>query len=154
MVVFEPNDTPEEVLRKVSEGRKCESCGKCCIFPGSLLPEELDMVADFISVSREEFMREYVVRLPKPENGPSMWRPAMELYPGKNENLAGKHACIFLSEDDEGTPGCMIYSVRPFMCRIQWCGMDLESRKSLINWAMIYYKKKYEGVPDGSPDSK
>lgn len=152
MEAIGPDDTPDEVLRKVSEGRECKSCGKCCIFPGSLLPEEIDMISDFTSIPRDEFMKEYLVRLPKPENGPALWRPAQEMYSGDNEDLKGKLVCMFLSEDDEGNPGCTIYSVRPFMCRIQYCDMKPEERKSLIEWAMKFYQKCYEGVPDGGPN--
>jgi Fe-S-cluster containining protein len=132
------DDTPEEVYRKLSEEFECKNCGRCCINPGTLLPDEIGAIAAFLKLSDEEMMEHLTTA-----GINKMWQFKKAVYEGDNPELKGKSVCSFLSEDENGVPGCTIYNSRPFMCRIQYCGLPEDRRKELIDWAIGYYKSEY-----------
>jgi uncharacterized protein len=75
-------------------------CRRCCGgFPGYVwvTPEEMDRIADFLKVPREEFRREYV-------------RPAGRRYSLRERT--NNYDCVLLGDE-----GCTAYPERPQQCR-------------------------------------
>lgn len=76
-------------------------CRRCCGgFPGYVwvTDEEMDRIADFMHIPRDEFRREYV-------------RPAGRRY-SLRERVDAHYDCVLLGEQ-----GCLAYPVRPQQCR-------------------------------------
>lgn len=76
-------------------------CRRCCGgFPGYIwvTEEEMDRIADFMTIERDAFRREYV-------------RPAGRRY-SLRERTDAHYDCVLLGEE-----GCTAYPVRPQQCR-------------------------------------
>ncbi|MEN8907861.1 MAG: YkgJ family cysteine cluster protein [Clostridiales bacterium] len=88
---------------------KCIKCGSCC---GSLVP---------ITLSEKEKIEEYIKR--------------NNIIPAKKCFLEKLIDCKFLGDDNQ----CMIYEVRPSICRNYQCGKDF-SELHLLD----VHKNKYK----------
>jgi len=79
----------------------CRQCGDCCAGRGGIhvRPQEVEAMAAHLSMSREEFSRNFVEA------------SAM----GPRLTVAANGSCIFLQEGNN----CRVHPVKPFICR-QW----------------------------------
>jgi uncharacterized protein len=79
----------------------CRQCGDCCAGRGGIhvRPQEVEAMAAHLSMSREEFSRNFVEA------------SAM----GPHLTVAANGSCIFLQEGNN----CRVHPVKPFICR-QW----------------------------------
>jgi hypothetical protein len=92
---------------------KCQRCGNCCRWPGSvrLRPEETAPIAAFVGMPEFEFIQAYTHLTPDRQ-----WLSLSEKPNGH---------CIFF---DEESPGCRINPVKPRQCR------DFPERWSFPGW--------------------
>lgn len=102
----------------------CPECVSACRNdPGRLIPEDIDRIAGFLKITREELIADYCVKIPHVRNAIS----ALGLAPAKMKGrrfiaqpgtivpeyyTEEKGTCIFL--DDKGF--CSIHSVKPYEC--------------------------------------
>ncbi len=131
----------------------CTGCGNCCTGgPGFIWisDQEIDRLAEFLKLSREEVLRRYCRRI----NGQISLKE-------KRPNARGEYDCVFLKEiPAEASPDgqsityskriCEIYLVRPLQCRTWpfWEG-NLASPEA---WAIA--AKRCPGMNTGQKWSK
>jgi Fe-S-cluster containining protein len=84
---------------------KCSSCeGNCCIGESGYIwctPKEIDEMADFLKITRDEFLKDYTQKVG--------YRISL-----KELKIKESFICIFFDTDKKG---CSIYPVRPKQCR-------------------------------------
>jgi len=86
----------------------CTQCGNCCTGgPGYvwMSDREVDLLADYLKMSREETLKKYCRKL----HG----RISLK----ETRDAKGEYPCIFLKEDPQGRRTCTVYPVRPLQCR-------------------------------------
>lgn len=95
---------------------KCTGCGKCCTgTPGYvwLLEEEIDKMAEFLQISREDFVKKYTRQVGN--------RLAL-----KEVKRNQDYDCTFLKGKQ-----CTIYGVRPKQCQtFPWWQEHLSSKEA------------------------
>lgn len=93
---------------------ECTGCGQCCTgAPGYVWvnEEEIQTLADFLQLSKEEFSRSYLRQVK-----------------GKTSliELPKTYDCIFLKDKK-----CQVYSVRPIQCRTYpWWSRNLKTEQA------------------------
>lgn len=93
---------------------ECTQCGQCCTgAPGYVwvTESEIDEMADFLNISRENFIKSYVRKI---QNRFSLIEDPTT------------YDCIFLKDNK-----CSLYSARPIQCRtFPWWPHNLESEQT------------------------
>ncbi|MBJ7449113.1 MAG: YkgJ family cysteine cluster protein [Parachlamydiales bacterium] len=109
---------------------KCTGCGKCCTgSPGYvfLKEHEIDVIAEYLGLSLEEFGRKYL-------------RQIGHLYSLKE--IGKENDCIFLKDNK-----CQIYPVRPTQCKtFPFWPRVLKDKKSWLETA-----NECEGIDPNAP---
>jgi len=92
---------------------ECTRCGNCCKGDGlvHINPEEADRLAGALGLARENFIREYAVRL-----GKDRWRLKDKWIPSPNHSQPAEQWCIFLERDAAGLYGCSVNAAKPDQC--------------------------------------
>lgn len=108
--------------KELLDNFQCVRCGNCCRWPGyvKVTPEEVEAIANFLSISFEEMMDKYVDLTHD--------RKHLTLI----ERVDG--GCVFL--DDKELPTCILEDVKPLQCR-----------KFPYKWNFPGWKEKCAGAP-------
>jgi len=99
---------------------KCFRCGDCCLrIPVELTKEEIERIAKHLSPKERKIFYQNLTKNPLEANPIDGYR----MVPLTKEAWL-KTPCMFLAWTKDGKAKCKIYKIRPFMCRIFWCGKD------------------------------
>ena len=101
----------------------CTQCGNCCTGPPGYVwfdSVEALAMAEYLKLDVDEFLRRYA----RPVDG----RWSLE----EHLNDDGQYDCVFLTRNEQGQAGCVVYSVRPTQCRT-WPFWP-ENLRSLRSW--------------------
>lgn len=141
--------------RGTSAGR-CTHCGDCCRVPGTLLPEQVDLLSAYLHVSRRELFDRYLIA--------ELCTPAVELPPvfmlapvkAEEDGRRSAHrlldldyrmtahlACIFRAP---ARRRCTIHRVKPFGCRTMICSRMTGSQP--IAFDKSFYYPRWRGRQD------
>ncbi|MCH9813450.1 MAG: YkgJ family cysteine cluster protein [Epsilonproteobacteria bacterium] len=87
------------------DASRCATCeGNCCIGESGYIwctPREIDAMAAYVKLSRQDFMDEYILKV--------KYKRSL-----KEKQVGESYHCIFF---DKTKNGCQIYPVRPSQCR-------------------------------------
>lgn len=86
----------------------CTQCGNCCTGPpGYVWFDDVEALAmaEHLKLDVDEFRRRHA----RPVNG----RWSLE----EHLNAEGQYDCAFLTRNERGEAGCVVYPVRPTQCR-------------------------------------
>jgi Fe-S-cluster containining protein len=101
----------------------CTQCGHCCKYgSGFLIQSDLQPIADFMGVSKEELQEIYLDEVEQFHT--TLFRPKLHSYP--------VGACIFLKENK-----CSIHPVKPLQCKT---GTLNENSTELRSWFALKFQ--------------
>jgi Fe-S-cluster containining protein len=111
-------DTPLKTVLKL--GSECQRRGHCCRYgSGFLVKEDLDKIAEYLNISKQELISTYLEKSTKFNT--SLYRPKTQ----KRNKPYGK--CVFLRQENV----CIIHPVKPLHCKIMNCSKHSEA---LSDW--------------------
>ena len=148
-----PIRTGDLMARRGRSAGACVHCGECCRVPGILLPDQVEVLADFLDIDRQGLFHRYLIaELCTPADE---LPPAFVLAPVKAEEdgrrlphrlldfdyrMTGHLWCIFR---DPGKRRCTVHPVKPFGCSTLICsrttqGQPIAYDKTHYYWQWIH----------------
>ncbi len=144
--------TPLDKILKY--GGECDRCGHCCKHDsGIVLDEEITKIADFLSIPRDEFVKEFL-------NNHEKFGTKCFKVKQKKEGDKPFGPCVFFKDG----VGCIIHDSKPLHCKIGstkseygsqlmvWFALnyfvDPDNPESIRQWAQ--YLKTHPTIPGGT----
>jgi len=113
--------TPKDKILELA--KECRKCGSCCRFTGGfILEKEISGIAQFLGLSKKEFMKKYLDEV-------EMFNT--KVFKMKREISEKPFSpCVFYDEAEK----CMIHDSKPLHCRVGNCN---ENGEELIQWYFL-----------------
>ena len=117
--------TPLREILEIAKPCSCDSCKNGCRYgSGYLIEEDIEKIAKFLKISKEELKQKYLEESEKFNT--KRLKPKLI----KEKKPYGK--CIFFDEEKL----CTIHEAKPLHCRVAMCG---EIGEQLSDWFTINY---------------
>ncbi|MFH2028172.1 MAG: YkgJ family cysteine cluster protein [Nanoarchaeota archaeon] len=118
--------TKNTLLKEIIKlGEPCKKCGHCCQYgSGVLADDDLEKIAKFLRIDKEELKKEYMEEIEKFN--------IKKLRPKLIRKDMPYGRCVFFEKE----AGCKIHEVKPLQCKINNCS---DVGEELTLWFMLNY---------------